>query len=89
MVGLALILSACNAHALRQKLVSAPASEPISDHIRMQFDCTENGLYIFEGFPDIVRAHPIMVNDNRAQASADKLTKNSAGRSSECLVQLD
>lgn len=65
-VGLALMLSACNAHSLRQILVSAPEPELAPSYSRIQFNCTENGFYIFEGFPDIVKAHPIMTVDEQS-----------------------
>jgi len=80
-IGLALFLSACNAHALRQILVPAPEPEFATNDGRLQFDCTENGLVIFEGFPDIVRAHPLMVSNEGAVGNSSTAQQHNADRS--------
>jgi len=59
-VTLALVLSGCSAHAL--KMMLTPAQLPEAHISRMQFDCTEAGLFIFEDFPDIVQSHPLTIS---------------------------
>lgn len=87
-IGFALILSACNAHALRQILVHAPEPELAANQMRMQFDCTENGLVIFEGFPDIVRAHPVMIDHTDAPGISTVKDNASHSRFAPCQANL-
>jgi len=81
-----LILSACNAHALRQAFTPEPTR--VASHSRMQFNCTANGLFIFEDFPDLLTARTPehSVQSDEGQISAVK--RNNAEPTDECLFKL-
>lgn len=87
LVCLALVLSGCNLYAFRQILASEPV--PIASVSHVQIDCTANGLSIFEGFPQIVRSHPITISSLNSTTGLSSSERNSAKLSSDCLTSLD
>lgn len=82
-----LLLCACNAKALRHTLTPAPGSTP--NHDRIQFDCTVNGFYIFDGFPDIVRADRQSVGVATTSKDQSMLRKNIAEKQRLCLTKIE
>lgn len=86
MSALVLILSACNAHALRGML--EPEAAPAAQFSRLQFNCTAGGLFIFEDFPDLEVSELSVDASLNAPEKRIQGKQNSAAQPQDCLSSL-
>jgi len=70
---IALMLAGCSTHIVKQILT--PELQRFSNAGGLQYDCTSKGLFIFEGFPDIVRSEQATKN-----LTLSKISKVSVSR---------